>query len=164
LDALNKQYELGKIDEVTFMEGFQKHIPNADLISIRSAWNSILADFPLYRLEFLQMIASKYRLFLLSNTNSIHEAAFTQSLQQTHGIPSIALYFDKAYLSHRLGLRKPDPKAFQYILDTHGLSPAATLFIDDSVQHIEAAQSLCIQTIHLSNGMTIEKDIFKPLI
>ena len=59
LDALNKQYELGKIDELTYMQGFQKHIPNADLVSIRSAWNSILADFPLYRLEFLQMIASK---------------------------------------------------------------------------------------------------------
>ena len=66
LDALNKKYEIGKIDELEFMQGFQKHLPNADLAEIRAAWNSILGDFPLYRLEFLQMISQKYKLFLLS--------------------------------------------------------------------------------------------------
>ena len=76
LDALHKQYELGKIDELEYMSGFQKHLPKADLVSIRSAWNSILGDFPLYRLEFLQMIASKYRLFLLSNTDHTHIEKF----------------------------------------------------------------------------------------
>ena len=28
LDALNKRYEIGKIDELEFMQGFQKHLPN----------------------------------------------------------------------------------------------------------------------------------------
>ena len=157
--------ETGKIEASTFYGELNLLMKtNFAHEQLATAWNAMLLDWPLRRLQILQQLQNQFDLFLLSNTNSIHEAAFTQSLQQTHGIPSIALYFDKAYFSHRLGLRKPDPKAFQYILDTHGLSPAATLFIDDSVQHIEAAQSLGIQTIHLSNGMTIEKDIFKPLI
>lgn len=157
--------ETGKIEAATFYDELNQFLQtNFTHEQLATAWNAMLLDWPLRRLQILQQLQNQFDLFLLSNTNSIHEAAFTQSLQQTHGIPSIALYFDKAYFSHRLGLRKPDPKAFQYILDTHGLSPAATLFIDDSVQHIEAAQSLGIQTIHLSNGMTIEKDIFKPLI
>ena len=157
--------ETGKIEASTFYGELNLLMKtNFAQEQLATAWNAMLLDWPLRRLQILQQLQNQFDLFLLSNTNSIHEAAFTQSLQQTHGIPSIALYFDKAYFSHRLGLRKPDPKAFQYILDTHGLSPAATLFIDDSVQHIEAAQSLGIQTIHLSNGMTIEKDIFKPLI
>jgi putative hydrolase of the HAD superfamily len=157
--------ETGKIEAATFYDELNQLMQtNFTHEQLATAWNAMLLDWPLRRLQILQQLQNQFDLFLLSNTNSIHEAAFTQSLQQTHGIPSIALYFDKAYFSHRLGLRKPDSKAFQYILDTHGLSPAATLFIDDSVQHIEAAQSLGIQTIHLSNGMTIEKDIFKPLI
>jgi putative hydrolase of the HAD superfamily len=43
---------------------------------ILKAWNAVLLDFPLYRLEFLQMLSTKYRLFLLSNTDAIHIAKF----------------------------------------------------------------------------------------
>jgi putative hydrolase of the HAD superfamily len=35
-----------------------------------------IAGFSLYRLEFLQMLSTKYRLFLLSNTDAIHIAKF----------------------------------------------------------------------------------------
>jgi len=38
--------------EIQFLEAVQKHLPNADLIEIRAAWNAIIGDFPLERLEF----------------------------------------------------------------------------------------------------------------
>jgi len=156
--------ETGKIEAATFYDELNQYMhTNFTHEQLASAWNAMLLDWPLRRLQILQQLQNQFNLFLLSNTNSIHEAAFTQSLEQTHGIPSIAFYFEKAYFSHRMGLRKPDAQAFELILKEHHLKPAATLFIDDSVQHIEAAQKLGIQTIHLTNGMTIEKDIFKPL-
>ena len=58
------------------MTGIQNFIPNAELVDIRSAWNAILLDFPLKRLEFLQMLSSKYKLFLLSNTDATHIEKF----------------------------------------------------------------------------------------
>ena len=70
--AKNDLFEKGKITEEEFLESFQTFIPNATLKEIKKAWNTILGDFPLYRLEFLQMLAGKYRLFLLSNTDSVH--------------------------------------------------------------------------------------------
>ena len=82
-------------------------------------------------------------------------------LQQTVGYPSLAVFFDKVYMSHRVGLRKPDPAIFQRVLDENKLNPAETLFIDDSPQHIAAAADLGIQTIHLADGMTMEDTIFK---
>jgi hypothetical protein len=66
LNHLNYQYEIGAINEMEFLSGFQKEIPHIDPISIKKAWNSILVNFPLYRLEFLEQLASKYKLFLLS--------------------------------------------------------------------------------------------------
>jgi putative hydrolase of the HAD superfamily len=48
-------------------------------------------------------------------------------------------------------------------LQKHQLNPSETLFIDDSIQHINAADSIGIKTIFLDKGMTIEKDIFKPI-
>ena len=72
LIELNHSYEFGKIDELQFMEGIQKQIPTADLVSIRQAWNAQIADFPLMRLEFLQFIRPKFKLFLLSNADQTH--------------------------------------------------------------------------------------------
>jgi putative hydrolase of the HAD superfamily len=82
-------------------------------------------------------------------------------LSRNHGMPSLAVFFDKVYFSHRVGLRKPMPEIFELILNSNGLKPEHTLFIDDSPQHIAAAQKLGIQTIFLEQGMTIENDIFK---
>jgi putative hydrolase of the HAD superfamily len=97
----------------------------------------------------------------LSNTNAIHEAEFNKRLQQTCGYPTMAVFFDKIYLSHRVGMRKPSPEIFEKIITENNLQAVETLFIDDSIQHIEGAQKVGIQTIHLSEGMTIEEDIFK---
>jgi putative hydrolase of the HAD superfamily len=156
--------ETGKIAPAIFFEELNTLMQtNFSHAQLTTAWNAMLMDWPLRRLQLLQQLQNQFNLYLLSNTNSIHEAAFTNSLQASHGIPSIALYFEKAYFSHRIGLRKPDAQAFELILKEHHLKPAATLFIDDSIQHIEAANALGIQTIHLTKGMTIEKDIFKPL-
>ena len=158
------ELETGKIDNNAFFDRFNVLL-NTSLShqQIEVAWNAMLLDWPIRRLQILQQLQNQFDLFLLSNTNSIHEAAFTKSLEQTHGLSSIALFFDKAYFSHRLGLRKPDTRTFEHILQKHQLNPSETLFIDDSIQHINAADCIGIKTIFLDKGMTIEKDIFKPI-
>lgn len=155
--------ETGKINEGQFVNEVQKLIGNEihhqDIIK---AWNSILLDFPLRRLQILQQLQLHFDLYLCSNTNEIHEKAFNEILKSTCGFPSLGIFFDKLYLSHRIGLRKPDPQIFQLILKENNLNANETLFLDDSIQHIEAARKLGIHAIHLSDGMTMEHDIFRP--
>ena len=122
----------------------------------------MLLDFPLRRLQLLQQLRLYYDLFLLSNTNEIHEEEFNRVLMSSRGMPSLAVFFDKVYFSHRVGMRKPNREIFQMILD-NGLKPEHTLFMDDSPQHIATAKEMGIQTIYLEKGMTIEDDIFKRL-
>lgn len=57
--------------------------------------------------------------------------------------------FVKAYYSHEMGLRKPAAESYQFILEEQKLNPEETLFIDDTIKNIEAAQELGFQTIHL---------------
>lgn len=157
------ELETGRLTENEFYQALRKYCPKeVSDGQLRDAWNSILLDFPIRRLQILQQLQLHYDLFLCSNTNAIHEEAFNRILQQTCGYSSLALFFDKVYLSHRVGLRKPDPAIFKRILDDNGLLPHHTLFLDDSQQHIEAAKSLGIQTLWLGNGLTMEKDIFRP--
>lgn len=128
--------------------------------AILKAWNAMLKDFPLRRLQLLQQLRLHFDLFLLSNTNEVHEEAFNLILNQAHGM-GIAMLFDKVYLSHRIGMRKPDAIVFEHILNENELKPEHTLFIDDSPQHITTAKALGIQTIWLEKGMTIEETVFK---
>ena len=162
--TLFDQFEMGMIPREEFIGSLQKASSTPITASqIMSAWNAMLLDFPVRRLQILQQLALYYDLFLLSNTNEIHEEAFNGILMRSHGIPNIGVFFDKVYYSHRLGLRKPMKEIFARVLEDSGLEPAHTLFIDDSPQHIEGAKLLGIQTIYLEKGMTIEKDIFKTL-
>lgn len=157
------QWETGKIGREEFIAAMRAASePALTEQQVLEAWNAMLYDFPLRRLQILQQLRNHYDLFLLSNTNEIHEEVFNNRLMQDHGFSNIGLFFDKSYMSHRVGLRKPMPEIFQLVLDENGLDPAATLFIDDSPQHIAAADKLGIRTIHLTPGMTIEKDIFRP--
>ena len=158
-------WETGRISREAFIAGMQETSGDIRLTDAQviEAWNAMLLDFPIRRLQLLQQLRNYYDLFLLSNTNEVHEAAFNEILQRAHSIPSITHFFDKVYFSHRMGMRKPGKEIFQHILDENGLKPEHTLFIDDSPQHIKTAKSLGIQTIFLEQGMTIEKDVFLPL-
>ena len=154
--------ETGKINEAQFVEQVQKLSgKNIAHQSIVDAWNSIILDFPLRRLQILEQLQLHYKTFLLSNTNEIHEKCFNTLLQKTCGYPTLAMLFDRIYLSHRVGLRKPNPEIFKLVLEQNNLLPQETLFIDDSIQHIESASSLGLQVIHMKDNMSMEENIFK---
>lgn len=163
-DTFFDDWETGRISPEEFTAGMRRAAGNEALTDeqICSAWNAMLLDFPLRRLQLLQQLRNQFDLILLSNTNEIHEAAFNGILMKTCGYNTIAHFFDKVYFSHRAGMRKPDEKIFRLILEENGFEPQHTLFIDDSPQHIETAKRLSIQTILLKQGMTIEDNIFLP--
>ena len=130
LDELNKRFEIGKISETEFIQGFQKQLPDATVDEIRAAWNAILGVFPLERVEFLQNLKGKYRLFLLTNTDMIHIDHFEHKagMSMTRDFYNC---FEKVYYSYELGMRKPDVEIFKFLINKHELSPKRTLFVDD---------------------------------
>ena len=149
--------EEGKINEEEFYNAFRRstQLKLTDQ-QIKTAWNAILLRYREEALQTLATIKNKYRLYLLSNTNSIHHKEFNKIFEDQIGSGSLNDYFDKAYYSHEIKLRKPGKDAYQYVLKENNLFPSETLFIDDSIQNIEAAKSLGLQTIFLKEGMKIE--------
>lgn len=163
LQKLNFDFEVGKITELEFLEGFQKQLPHADILEIRTAWNSIIGEFPLYRLEFLQMLSRKYRLFLLTNTDAIHIDRFEHKVGMTFS-RDFYKCFEKVYYSYEMGMRKPDKGIFEYIIKKHDLSPKRTLFIDDKKENTDAAESLGLRVWNLQPGKEDVADLFEKKI
>lgn len=65
--------------------------------------------------------------------------------------------FDGRVISSDIGMRKPSKKFFEYMVDIVGYIPQEILFIDDSDQNIESAQSLGIVSIKYEGEETLDK-------
>ena len=72
---------------------------------IRTAWNAMLGKFYVDALDWLKGVGERYKIFLFSNTNKIHEDAFKIILKEQTGHENLDSFFIKAYYSHTLGLR-----------------------------------------------------------
>ncbi len=150
------EFEKGLITPADFRNGVRKFIKrDVSDLQIDAAWNAMLLDLPEERIQLLDELKTKYRLFLLSNTNEIHYNSFTSYMRDKFKREIFSDVFEKAYVSFKVKMRKPDPEIFLHVLHEQNLRKEETLFIDDSLQHIETANKLGINTIFLEKGKTI---------
>ena len=151
-----KEHEIGKISNEDFIAEIKSTVggdlSDADIVG---AWNALLLRFPPERIDLLRSLKKKYRLFLFSNTNSIHHQQFQQMYSEVYPWERFDSHFERAYYSHVLGQRKPDIASYQTIVDTHHLDPKKTLFVDDALVNVEGAVKSGIQGLYLPPAMTV---------
>lgn len=153
---LLEKFEVGAISPDEFRKKIKKYFNSkiSDL-KIDSAWNAMLLNIPIERINFLKKLKKKYRLFLLSNTNEIHIHNYSNYLKNTFKVDNLLDIFEKEYYSHVIKMRKPNKEIFQYVLNDNNLRSANTLFVDDSVENILGAEQIGIQTHLLKKDETI---------
>ncbi len=122
---------------------------------INSAWSAMLLNLPTARLTFLEKLGKKHRLFLLSNTNEIHIAEFTKRMKKENQYSLWEKIFEKKYFSSKIGMRKPDAVTFEHVLNSNRLKANETLFVDDSLENIEGANRVGLNTYLLKKGEDI---------
>lgn len=147
--------ETGELTPDEFREYMKEIVSSLQLSDIDKAWNAMLLDLPVQRIDLLKKLKNKYRLFLLSNTNEIHVKCFRKIIESSYGENIFDAIFEHQYYSSDIGMRKPNAECFQYVLEKNGIEPSETLFIDDSIQHVEGARKLKINAYHLIPGEDI---------
>ncbi len=119
------------------------------------AWNAMLLDFPQERAELLRKLKTRYRTFLLSNTNEIHLSYYFNKLMEWYGVGNMSPFVEQEYYSCYIHMRKPDSEIFEFVIKENRLDPSETLFIDDSLQHVEGAMKAGLRAFHLEGGKSI---------
>lgn len=84
------------------------------------------------------------RLFYLSNMPE----PYARALERRH---EFIKWFDAGIFSADVREAKPDVKIYQRLYEKYGLDAARTLFIDDQLLNIQAAQSLGWRGVHLES-------------
>lgn len=148
-NELFDNFETNSISPSEFRAGIRKAAHNNELTDqqIDIAWNSLLVGVSANNHEVLLEMKAKYRTFLLSNNNAIHYDWIIKHIKENYNINNYDDYFEKAYFSHLMELRKPNVDIFEKVIKENELDPAETLFIDDSPQHIEGARKVGLHTL-----------------
>lgn len=94
--------------------------------------------------ELLERLKQNYRLFLLSNTNSVHKKYGYENFK-------FLRHFEKLFLSHEIGHVKPEPEIYRAVEKYSGLKPEEHLFIDDIMDYAEGARNCGWKAIRFIN-------------
>ena len=150
-------FEKGIISGESFINALQRAVtPVPDPKLIINAWNALLVGIPKRRLTLLRKLKQQYRLFLLSNTNTIHLTWIRNHVKREHRVDDFdAYFFEKTYYSFELGMRKPEEDIFDFVLEDAGILASETLFIDDKRENVEAARKMGIQAMLLPDGVDV---------
>jgi putative hydrolase of the HAD superfamily len=144
-------FETGQISSQRFVNSLLPYLKSGTTPNkVVHAWNAMILNVPAKKLELLVSLKQKYPVFLLSNTNELHVPVVRREFAKVTDKP-MEHFFNEMYFSHEIKLRKPNQEIFDFVCKTNGLIPEKTLFIDDSIQHIEGAKTLGLLTHHLTN-------------
>lgn len=150
LENIFEKYETGECSTSEFIGFFKNYKQELSTHELQTAWNSMLLGIPLQRIELIKRLVKQYNVYLLSNTNEIHYNFIENYYQQEFADGTFQSLFKKAYLSYNIGLRKPSVEIFEFVLNDDKLNPEKTLFIDDSLEHIDSALKLGIKAQYLN--------------
>jgi len=144
------QYERGEISTAEFISSLRKYLKTETTDEqIIQAWNTMLINYPEKKIKLLEKLKPEFKLFAFSNTNELHVALLNENTNRLFGKERFSDYFDKAFYSNEIGMRKPESRAYEFLISETALQPGQLLFIDDKPENLIPAKEFGIQTIHL---------------
>ena len=114
------------------------------------AFSALLLDFHPNTYSWLANIAQYHNVHLLSNTSEIHANIFTKIPLGPKG-ESIFELFTRIFYSFEIGMIKPDPNIYHFVLNQLDLPAHELIFFDDNEQNILVAQSLGIHAFQITD-------------
>jgi putative hydrolase of the HAD superfamily len=142
-------YERGELNDNEFRmmlkEVFSLKVGDHDL---DTCWNAMLVELPESKLRMLESLKENFTVLALSNTNAIHIHYVNTILLSGRSLNS---FFHHCYYSHEVGMRKPETRIYEHVLNDYKLNASQTIFLDDNIENIRAANTLGIQTLHITH-------------
>jgi len=129
-------------------DGFLAHLREVlalqcDADTVRAGFNAILVAEIEETVRLLDAIRPEVRRYAISNTNPVHVAEIERAF------PTLFPRFDRVFVSHEIGQRKPDAAAFLHVLDAIGVAAPQALLFDDLLPNVEAARAIGMQAVQV---------------
>ena len=157
LDPVWNEFDRGYWSDEMMLDAFIKNAPEleSELKSfMNERFSGLLKKFD-YTDGWLDALkAAGYKIYILSNFS---DKAFRECASELDYIEKA----DGAVISYKVGLIKPDPQIYRYLLDTYDIDPGEAVFIDDTAVNVEAARALGINTILFRDKQSADMELEK---
>jgi 2-haloacid dehalogenase len=151
----NEQQDAGyPIDRAT-QELMEKHPEWKEPIqAYYGRWLEMLGEAIHETVDILRQLkhTGNHRLYALTNWSA---ELFPHAIEKFEFLK----WFDGIVVSGEEKIRKPFPEFYHLLLDRYGLTPGETVFIDDNLRNIKAAEALGIQTILFKTPEQLKADL-----
>lgn len=110
-------------------------------IALESLRNIERCDYTIPMLRSLKMAG--YKLYILSNWGKWH----FEELQKRDEFREFLQYFDGGIVSYQVGLKKPDRKIYEILIEKYDIDPTSAVFYDDKPENIQAAKEVGLNAV-----------------
>ena len=135
-------HERGEIDVARYFQSLREElgidIPDA---AFAEGWDAVFLEPIAPTIELVHRLAPIVPQYVFSNTNAAHHAHWGPRYRDA--LAPIRRHF----LSHEMGLRKPEAVAFQRLASELGLPPERILFFDDLPANVAAAREVGLEAV-----------------
>ncbi len=104
-------------------------------------------------IRIAEKLAGKYDLVMASNNNEVVMGCLEKEHAKMLGL------FQKGYFSHELGMGKPNPQFFEYLLKDLKVSGSECIFIDDKQENLDVASEKGMKTILYTDAESLKKGL-----
>jgi glucose-1-phosphatase len=145
-DELYQRHERGEISDQAFFTGLRSSL-GIDISDAQflHGWNAIfVGEIPGMR-QLLARAARRLPLYAFSNTNVPHVEYFSAQFSDLLG------HFREIFVSSKIGLRKPDAEAYDYVVKAIGVPAHRVVFFDDLAENIAGARACGLTAVHVTS-------------
>ena len=147
-----RQHEVGKIEDAAYFQSLRASLGiNISDSQFLQGWNAIFTGEMPGIAPLLERAAKRMPLYAFSNTNRPHVEYFSKAYADVLG------HFRKLFLSSTIGLRKPDPQAYDHVVKAIGVPAERIVFFDDLADNIAGARAYGLTAVHVTSPDDVAK-------
>ncbi|WP_433637887.1 glucose-1-phosphatase [Kluyvera georgiana] len=153
------QHERGEISDEAFAKAMchDLELP-LSYEQFAHGWQAVFVALRPEVIDIMQTLREQgHRVVVLSNTNALHTTFWPDEY------PQIYAAADHVYLSQEMGMRKPEARIYQRVLELEGFSAADAVFFDDNADNIEGANQLGIASVLVTGREALPDYFMKSL-
>jgi len=157
-DASYRAHERGEISASAYFDSLRAALGiRISDAQFRAGWDAIFVGEVPGIAALLGRAKRRFPLYAFSNSNAHHHVYWARKFADTLS------NFEQVFVSCELGLRKPEPAAFEWVASAIGTAYENILFFDDTDENVRGARVLGMQAVHVRALADIENALGKLL-
>ncbi len=143
--------------ELTLTEAKRHYIAHDGLTAddVDKLYEALFDSFPI-KADTLALMhelrCAQYRLFAI--TDNVHEVV--AHLKESHDFWAL---FETAAVSAEIGVLKPDPRIYRWLLDTARIEASECVFLDDVERNVDGAKAVGMEAFVFTDAPMARRDL-----